>query len=143
MRIALGADHRGFGLKEELKELLARRGHAVVDTGTFSAERADYPEHAFAVARQVASGRADRGILVCATGIGMAMAANRVKGVRAALCDSERLARQSREHNDANVLCLGADVVTRPRARRIVAAWLATRFAGGRHRRRVKMLDRR
>ncbi|MBM3314766.1 RpiB/LacA/LacB family sugar-phosphate isomerase, partial [candidate division WOR-3 bacterium] len=98
MRVALGADHRGFALKEKLKAYLKRRGHAVADKGTFSAERADYPEPAFAVGRAVAGRRAARGILVCSTGVGMSMAANRVRGVRAALCDSARLARMSREH---------------------------------------------
>ncbi len=109
--------------------------------GTYSTQRSDYPEFALAVAKAVAEGRVQRGILVCSTGIGMSMAANRVRGVRAALCDSVRLAQRSREHNDANVLCLGADVVGWQLARRIVGVWLRTSFAGGRHRRRVRMLD--
>jgi ribose 5-phosphate isomerase B len=143
MKVALGADHRGFALKEKLKAYLERRGHAVADKGTYSTERADYPDYAFAVARAVAGGRAARGILVCSTGLGMTMAANRVRGIRAALCDSVRLARMAREHNDSNVLCLGAGVVGWPLVRRIVDVWLRTAFAGGRHRRRVLILDRR
>lgn len=141
MKIVLGADHRGFALKERLRALLARQGYQVEDMGAFSSERSDYPEFALSVARAVAGRRAKRGILVCSTGIGMAMAANRVKGVRAALCDSVWLARRAREHNDANVLCLGANVVGWQLARRIVGVWLKTGFAGGRHRHRIRMLD--
>ena len=141
MRIALGSDHRGFGLKEYLKPWLARLGHAVADFGSGDAGRTDYPDFGFKVARAVARRRADRGILICGTGIGMSMAANRVKGVRAALCCTPRLARMSRRHNDANVLCLGGDVLTRAQALRIVRVWLATGFEAGRHARRVKKLD--
>ena len=140
MRIAVGADHRGFALKEELKVWLAARGHSVTDCGPASAERVDYPDYAFKVARAVARRRADRGILVCSTGIGMSIAANKVPGVRAALPSSVRLARLSREHNDSNVLCLGADFVSRAEARRIVGRWLKTEFAGGRHAKRVAKL---
>jgi ribose 5-phosphate isomerase B len=143
MRVALGADHRGFGLKEELKRWLAARGHEVIDCGAASAGRVDYPDYAFKVARAVARHQADRGILTCSTGIGMSIAANKVRGVRAALVDSVRLARLSREHNDANVLCLGADVTRRGLARRVVGTWLATEFAGGRHARRLAKIGRR
>ena len=142
MRIALGADHRGFALKEALKAWLAARGFRVVDFGPASADRVDYPDYAFKVAEAVARHRADRGILVCSTGIGMSIAANRFPKVRAALCSSVRLARRSREHNDANVLCLGADFVSAAEARRIVGVWLKTEFAGGRHSRRVSKLGR-
>lgn len=142
MKVALGADHRGFGLKEDLKRWLAARGHKVFDLGPASAERVDYPDYAFKVARAVARRRADRGILICSTGIGMSIAANKVRGVRAALADSVRLARLSREHNDANVLCLGADIVSATEAKRIVGVWLRTEFAGGRHARRVRKLGR-
>uniref|UniRef100_A0A7C4CBD5 Ribose 5-phosphate isomerase B n=1 Tax=candidate division WOR-3 bacterium TaxID=2052148 RepID=A0A7C4CBD5_UNCW3 len=142
MTIAVGADHRGFRLKEQLRQWLTRAGHRVIDKGTFSPERSDYPEFGFAVARAVQAGRAQRGILVCATGIGMCIAANRFSRVRAALCSSVRLARLAREHNDANVLCLGADTVSRPQAQRIVRVWLKSGFAGGRHRRRRNMLAR-
>jgi RpiB/LacA/LacB family sugar-phosphate isomerase len=142
VRIAFGADHRGFALKEELKAWLAARGHRVTDCGAASADRVDYPDYAFKVAREVDRHRAERGILICSTGIGMSIAANRLPRVRAALCQSERLARLSREHNDANVLCLGANVVSGAEARRIVGVWLKTEFAGGRHARRVRKLRR-
>lgn len=142
MTVALGADHRGFALKEQLRRYLAGAGYRVRDMGTFTAASTDYPDYGFAVARAVAAGRAQRGILICATGIGMCIAANRFPRVRAALCASVRLARLAREHNDANVLCLGADTVSWPLARRIVRVWLGTRFAGGRHRRRRNKLAR-
>jgi ribose 5-phosphate isomerase B len=142
VKVALGADHRGFRLKEDLKRWLAARGHEAVDLGPDSADRVDYPDYAFKVAGAVARRQSDRGILVCSTGIGMSIAANKVQGVRAALVDSVRLARLSREHNDANVLCLGADIVSSALARRIVGVWLKTEFAGGRHARRVRKLGR-
>ncbi|MBM3322286.1 ribose 5-phosphate isomerase B [candidate division WOR-3 bacterium] len=142
MRVALGADHRGFLLKEKLKALLRRQGHTVVDKGPFSADRCDYPDSAFAVARAVARHRVGRGVLVCSTGIGMSIAANRVPGVRAALCLDPHMARMSREHNNANVLCLGADLASPQLAARILSVWLRTAFAGGRHRRRVRKLAR-
>jgi RpiB/LacA/LacB family sugar-phosphate isomerase len=141
--VALGADHRGFGLKEELKRWLARRGHEPIDFGPASADRVDYPDYAFRVADAVARHNSDRGILICSTGIGMSIAANRVRGVRAAVVDSVRLARLAREHNDSNVLCLGADLISVPKARRIVATWLATEFGGGRHARRLAKIARR
>jgi len=142
VRIALGADHRGFALKEELKRWLTARGHEIVDFGPASADRVDYPDYAFKVADAVVRHQADRGILICSTGIGMSIAANKVRGVRAVLADSVRLARLSREHNDANVLCLGADFVSAAETRRIVSVWLRTEFAGGRHARRVRKLGR-
>lgn len=140
MRVALGADHRGFALKEALKVWLAGCGHEILDFGTDSADRVDYPDYAFKVADAVSRRGAERGILICSTGIGMSIAANRFPKVRAALCSSVRLARLSREHNDANVLCLGADFVSAAEARRIVGVWLRTEFAGGRHARRVRKL---
>jgi ribose 5-phosphate isomerase B len=142
VKVALGADHRGFALKQELKRWLAARGHKVFDLGPASTDRVDYPDYAFKVADAVIQRQADRGILICSTGIGMSIAANKVLGVRAALADSVRLARLSREHNDANVLCLGADTVSATEARRIVGVWLKSRFAGGRHARRVRKLGR-
>jgi len=142
VKVALGADHRGFGLKEELKRWLAARGHEVIDCGPASSDRVDYPDYAFKVADVVARRKAGRGILICSTGIGMSIAANRFLKVRAALCSSVRLARLSREHNDANVLCLGADFVSAVLARRIVGVWLRTGFAAGRHLRRVRKLGR-
>ncbi len=142
MRVALGADHRGFLLKEKLKTLLRRQGHTVIDKGPFSADRCDYPDYAFAVARAVARRTVERGVLVCSTGIGMSIAANRDPSVRAALCLDPHMARRSREHNNANVLCLGADLVSPQMAGRILTVWLRTAFAGGRHRRRVRKLAR-
>ena len=142
MKVALGADHRGFALKENLKRWLTARGHEVIDFGPASADRVDYPDYAFRVARAVARSQAERGILICSTGIGMSIAANRARGVRAALADSVRQARLSREHNDANVLCLGADFVSVALARRIVGVWLRTEFAGGRHSRRLGKIAR-
>jgi ribose 5-phosphate isomerase B len=142
VKVAVGADHRGFALKENLKRWLLVRGHAVIDFGPAGTDRVDYPGYAFEVARAVARHRADRGILICSTGIGMSIAANKVHGVRAALVDSVRLARLSREHNDANVLCLGADFVSAALAQRIVGVWLKVEFAGGRHSRRLAMITR-
>ena len=142
MKVALGADHRGFALKEGLKRWLTARGHEVIDFGTMSADRVDYPDYAFRVARAVARRQAERGILICSTGIGMSIAANKARGVRAALADSVRQARLSREHNDANVLCLGAGFVSVALARRIVGVWLRTGFAGGRHSRRLAKIAR-
>jgi ribose 5-phosphate isomerase B len=143
VKVALGADHRGFELKENLKHWLAARGYRVVDFGTSDAERVDYPDYAFKVANAVARRRADRGILICSTGIGMSIAANKARGVRAALVNSVRLARLSREHNDSNVLCLGAESLSTAAARRIVGAWFRTEFAGGRHARRLAKIARR
>jgi ribose 5-phosphate isomerase B len=142
VRVAVGADHRGFALKEELKAWLSARAHEVLDCGPASTDRVDYPDYAFKVAGAVQARKAGRGILICSTGIGMSIAANRLPKVRAALCCSVRQARLSREHNDANVLCLGADFVSAAEARRIVGVWLKTGFAGGRHARRVRKLGR-
>jgi ribose 5-phosphate isomerase B len=137
MKIAIGADHAGFALKEQLRRLLAGEGHQVVDFGADSGESCDYPDFAQPVAREVAQGRADRGILVCSTGIGMAIAANKVAGVRAAPAQSDDEVRLTREHNDANVLTLGAKYLDEERASRLVALFLDTSFLGGRHSRRV------
>ncbi|MFQ5724178.1 MAG: ribose 5-phosphate isomerase B [Terriglobia bacterium] len=136
-RIALGADHAGYELKEFLKEFLLAAGYEVRDLGTDSPASVDYPDFAAAVARAVAQGAAWRGIAVDGAGIGSAMAANKVAGVRAALCYDRATARNSREHNDANVLTLGARWLRPEEAREIVAVWLATEFAGGRHQRRI------
>jgi ribose 5-phosphate isomerase B len=142
VKVALGADHRGYELKEALKRWLDVHGYAVVDLGPACADRADYPEYAFKVAEAVARRRAERGVLVCSTGVGMSIAANKVRGVRAALVDSASLARLSREHNDSNVLCLGADVTGASSAKRILGIWLRTGFAGGRHARRLARIAR-
>ena len=142
MRIAIGSDHRGFRLKEQLKEHLERQGHRVLDFGTMTTDAVDYPDYACPVAEAVAGRRAARGILICGTGIGMSIAANRFPGVRAALCNDGRSARMSRLHNNANVLCLGGDVMITAQAKRIVSVWLKTEFEGGRHARRVRKLGR-
>src|SRR5579872_3063075 len=137
MRIAIAADHAGFALKEQLRQKLAIEGHEVVDFGTGNAESCDYPDYAQPVARDVAQGRSDRGILVCSTGIGMAMAANKVDGVRAAPAVSEDEVKMTREHNDANVLTIGAKYLDEQQAMNLVHIFLDTEFAGGRHARRV------
>ena len=138
--IALGADHAGFALKEELKLWLTARDHEVLDFGTHSAEVVDYPDFAMVVAEAVTRGTATRGVLVCGTGIGMAIAANKIPGVRAALCGDAEAARMSREHNDANILTLGGRVLVPESAFSIVEVCLKTDFAGGRHTRRVEKL---
>jgi ribose 5-phosphate isomerase B len=135
--VALGADHGGYALKETLKALLTELGYSVVDCGTHSTDPVDYPDLAYAVARLVSSGQAWRGILVDGAGIGSAMAANKVPGIRAALCYDHYSAVNSREHNDANVLTLGAGLIGPNLAKHIVQTWLATPFAGGRHQKRV------
>jgi ribose 5-phosphate isomerase B len=137
MKIAIAADHAGFALKEKLRHRLADEGHEVVDFGPGNAESVDYPDYAQPVAREVAQGRSDRGILVCSTGIGMAMAANKVDGVRAAPAVSEDEVRMTREHNDANVLTIGAKYTDEDNASNLVHIFLDTEFAGGRHARRV------
>ena len=135
--VALGADHAGFPLKEDLKAWLIAEGYDVVDFGTQSADSVDYPDYAAAVGSAVTAGKADRGVLVCGTGIGMAMVANKVPGVRAAACSDAYTARMSREHNDANILGLGARITGREAAIEILETWLRAEFAGGRHARRV------
>jgi ribose 5-phosphate isomerase B len=137
MRISLGADHAGLELKQKIKQALEQQGAEVDDQGTFSHDSVDYPDFARQVGMAVASRRADCGILVCGTGIGMAIAANKVAGVRAANVTSEEEARLSREHNNANVLALGARILESEQALKIVQAWLQTDFAGGRHQRRI------
>ncbi len=135
--VALGADHGGYALKEELKAYLGELGYQVVDCGTHSTAAVDYPDFAYAVARLVAEGRAWRGIVVDGAGIGSCMAANKVPGVRAAMCYDQATAVNSREHNDANVLTLGGGLLGPNLARQIVKTWLETDFGGGRHARRV------
>ena len=141
MKIALGADHAGYQLKDKIKQHLEQQGLEVRDEGTLSGESVDYSDYARLVAHDVNEQRADFGILVCGTGIGMAMAANKVSGIRAANVGSEYQAEMSREHNNANVLALGARVVKEDDALRIVDKWLATQFAGGRHERRVEKIS--
>ncbi len=140
MRIAIGADHAGFELKETIKRQLEQQGVEIQDQGTRSTESVDYPDYARKVGDRVAHQQADFGILVCGSGIGMAIAANKVPGVRAANVHTEYEAQMSREHNDANVLALGARVLQPAAALNIVNTWLHTQFAGGRHQRRVEKI---
>jgi ribose 5-phosphate isomerase B len=140
MRIALGADHAGYQLKDDIKQHLEQQGISVRDEGTSSAESVDYPDYARAVAHDVSEKRVDLGILVCGSGIGMAISANKVNGIRAANVSTEYEAQVSREHNNANVLTLGARIIGPEEAFRIVDMWLATQFAGGRHERRVEKI---
>jgi ribose 5-phosphate isomerase B len=140
VRIAIGADHAGFLLKEHLKGTLQRLGHTVDDHGTHSEEAVDYPPICIAVARAVADGRAERGIVLGGSGQGEQIAANKVAGVRAALCNDLYTARLSREHNDANVLSMGGRIVAAGLADEIVALWLRTAFEGGRHKRRIEQI---
>jgi ribose 5-phosphate isomerase B len=137
MRIAVGSDHAGFSLKQDIVSLLSELGHSHEDFGCHDNKSIDYPDIARPVAEAVSQGKFDRGILVCATGIGMCIAANKVKGARAALCHDSFSARRAREHNNANVLCLGQLVTGPGVARDIVAAYLESEFAGGRHARRL------
>jgi ribose 5-phosphate isomerase B len=137
MNIAIGSDHGGFELKQCIAALLKDRGDSVIDLGADSAASVDYPDFATEVCEKVLSGEAEYGILVCGTGIGMSMAANRYRGIRAALCHDEYTARLSREHNSANVLCLGGRVLGQGLAECIVEAWLDTEFRGGRHQKRI------
>ena len=142
MKIAAGADHAGFAVKRAVVRHLRAQGHEVVDVGTSDGETSvDYPDYAHAVAKAVASGEAERGVLVCGTGIGMCMAANRHQGIRAADCTTPHMAEMSRRHNDANVLCLGGRLLSEDEAWAIAEVWMATPFDGGRHVRRVDGID--
>ena len=140
MNIAMGCDHGGFHLKEEIIPLIEAAGHTVVDLGCFAEESVDYPDFADRVCAAIGDGRCQRGILICGTGIGMSIAANRHRHIRAALCHESFSARMSREHNDANVLCLGARVLGIALAQEVVKVWLAGEFADGRHLRRIEMM---
>jgi ribose 5-phosphate isomerase B len=137
MKIALGSDHAGFDLKESVKLFLVAQGIQVDDRGTHSLESVDYPDFARAVGEEVVRGQADFGILVCGTGIGMSMSANKIAGIRAAKADTEYETEMARAHNDANVLCLGARVTDAATAEKLVRKFLETRFEGDRHQRRV------
>lgn len=137
MTIAIGADHGGFVLKGEIVKYLEELGYTTVDVGCHSEGSVDYPDFAEAVSQKIISGEAERGILVCGTGIGMSIAANRHLGIRAAVCHDEYTARMAKEHNNANILCLGARVLGKLVAVEIVKAWVETEFAEGRHQRRI------
>ena len=141
MKIAVAADHAGVNHKNRVAQLLRELGHEVTDMGTDGEESVDYPDFAAKVAKAVAAGEAERGVLVCATGIGMSMGANRVKGVRAALCGDEHAAELSRNHNDSNVLCLAGRGRSWEEISPIVMKWIDAPFEGGRHARRVAKLD--
>ncbi len=140
MKIALGADHAGYLLKDRIRQYVSERGHQVIDEGTNNSDSVDYPDHAVKVAEDVAAGRAERGILVCGSGIGMAITANKIPGIRAANICSEYEAQMSREHNDLNVLTLGARILDERAAKQIVQIWLDTPFSGGRHSGRLEKI---
>lgn len=140
MRVSLGADHRGFELKESVKKYLTELGHDVTDFGTSSTEAVDYPDFGFKVAESVAKGESDFGVTVCWTGNGMNITANKVKGVRSALCLNEEMTKLARTHNNANVLALASKFVSEEVAKKILDVWLATDFEGGRHARRLEKI---
>jgi len=137
LKIAIGADHGGYVLKEEIKKWLAEKSYSYEDIGTHSTASCDYPDIAGAVARAITAGQCERGIIICGTGIGVCIAANKVEGIRAALCHDTFSARASREHNDANILTMGERVIGRGLALDIVAVWLESQFTGGRHQTKV------
>jgi ribose 5-phosphate isomerase B len=140
MRFAIGSDHRGYHLKEQIIAMLRQKGHEVDDEGATGSESVDYPDFAALVAKKVSGGTVERGILICGTGIGMAIAANKFPGVRAAPCSDEVTAEISRRHNNLNVLCLSADMLSPRTVERMVEVWVATPFEGGRHERRVEKI---
>jgi len=140
-RIALGADHAGLALKDRIREYLVRQGYEVEDAGTHSPERVDYPDFGEQVARRVAGGQARFGVLVCGTGLGMEIVANKIPGIRAALCSDTLTAYFARAHNDANVLALGGRLVDEATAQKILDTWLSTPFEGGRHQRRIEKIN--
>ncbi|MBN7774020.1 ribose 5-phosphate isomerase B [Clostridium aminobutyricum] len=141
MKIAMASDHGGLGLKEQIKKYLEEQGIEVLDLGTNSEESVDYPVYGKACGEAVMSGKADRGIVFCGTGIGISIAANKVKGIRCALCTDVPMAEMTRKHNDANVLAMGGRTTDPEMAKAITQKWLDTEFEGGRHQRRVDMLN--
>lgn len=140
VKIAIGSDHGGYELKNKIAELLKEEGHKVEDFGTHSKESCDYPLIGFEVAKALSAGRADRGVLICKTGIGMAIIANKLRGVRAAACYDTEMARSSREHNDCNVIVLAANYTNLKKAQEILKVWLNSQHLGDRHARRVKQI---
>ena len=140
MIIAVGSDHRGFETKQQIKAIISQLGHECVDVGTGDDNPVDYPDMAYLAAIAVSQKRADMAILACGTGIGMSITANKIKGIRAALCHDELSAQISRHHNDANVLCISGDLIGEVLLRKMVQVWLQTDFGGGRHLRRVKKI---
>lgn len=141
MKIAVGCDHAAYELKEAIKEKLTAEGHEVMDMGCDSTESVDYPKYGHAVGRAVASGDAERGIAVCGSGIGISIACNKVPGIRAALCTSVEMAEMCRRHNNANVVCMGARMISRELAFDIIDKWMTTDFEGGKHLRRINELE--
>jgi ribose 5-phosphate isomerase B len=141
LKIAIGSDHRGYSLKEKLKEMLTEGGHVIVDVGTGSADSVDYPDFAIPVAEKTASGEVDRGIVVCGSGIGVSIVANKVAGARAALCYTVEEALMTRKHNDSNVLALAERMADNPDLEELVRVWLETEFEGGRHKRRIDKIS--
>ena len=137
MKVVVGSDHRGFEAKKQIKAIVTQLGHECIDVGTIDNYPVDYPDPAYLAAMAVSKKRADRAILICGTGIGMSITANKIRGVRAALCHDELSARISRHHNDANVLCVSGDLLGEVLLRKIVEVWLNTEFSGGRHLRRI------
>jgi len=140
MKIAIGSDHRGYEAKQQIMAIITQMGHEFIDMGATGGQPADYPDIAYLAATAVSKKQADRAILICGTGIGMCIAANKIKGVRAALCHDELTAKISRNHNDSNVLCVSGDLIGAVLLRRIVEAWLSAEFSGGRHLRRVNKI---
>lgn len=140
MRISIGSDHRGFQMKSKLVEFLQQLGHEIRDVGTHSVDSCDYPDVASQVARHVSAGESERGILICGTGIGMQITANKFPGVRAATCHDEFTAEMCRRHNDVNVLCLSADMLGERRVDQLIKLWIDTGFEGGRHARRLEKI---
>jgi len=140
MKISIGSDHAGFELKEKIKKYIMELGHEYIDVGTNSNDSVDYPDFALKVAESVARKECDKGILICGAGIGMSMVANKVPGIRAALCCNTEMAKLSREHNDANVLTIGSRLIDENTAKEIVRVWLSTDFIGERHSRRVNKI---
>lgn len=142
LNIAIASDHGGFALKEKIKEHLLKRGFSVEDLGTYSEESVDYPVYGKACGEAVASGKANLGVVICGTGIGISIAANKIKGIRCGLCTSVEMAHLTKQHNNANILALGGRTTGVDLAVKIVDEWLDTEYEGGRHQRRVEMLDR-
>ncbi len=140
MKIVVANDHRGFEAKKQIKAIVTQLGHECIDMGTDSNDPVDYPDPAYLAAMAVSKKQADRAILACGTGIGMSITANKIKGIRAALCHDELSAQISRHHNDANVLCISGDLIGEVLLRKIVEVWLNTEFSGGRHQRRVRKI---
>ncbi|RMH66641.1 MAG: ribose 5-phosphate isomerase B [Calditrichaeota bacterium] len=141
MKVGIGSDHAGFVMKEAIIKFLEEKKIEFIDYGTFKEESVNYPDYALKVSKAVTDGDVDYGILICGTGIGMSITANKVKGIRAALCHNEETARMSRLHNNANVLCLGGRVLEESLALKMVELWLNTSFEGGRHENRIKLIS--